>query len=63
MVLTGALVSCALRLGYLTRSFKNLFLNGQKWKNSAIMNCSISARGAIKLHPFSTSAKQRQAGC
>ena len=27
-------------------------------KNSAIRNCCISARGAIKLHPFVTSAEQ-----
>ena len=32
-----------------------------KWKNSAIRNCWISARGAIKLHPSSTSAKLREA--
>ena len=28
-----------------------------QWKNSAISNCWISARGANKLHPFSTSAE------
>ena len=28
----------------------------KKWKISAIRNCCISARGAIKLHPFVTSA-------
>ena len=29
----------------------------KKWKNSAIRNCCISMRGAIKLHPFGTSAE------
>ena len=27
----------------------------QKWKNNVIRNCWISARGALKLHPFGIS--------
>ena len=34
---------------------------GNKWENIAINNCWISARGAIELHPFGTSAKQSAA--
>ena len=30
---------------------------GYKWKNSAIKNCLIITRGAIKLHCYSTSAQ------
>ena len=43
MVLTGALASCALRLSYLTRSFKNLFhnrVNMEKKYNKDSKNCS-----------------------
>ena len=39
-------------------SLAQLAKNG---KNSAIRNCYISLRGAIKLHPFGTSAKQSEA--
>lgn len=31
---------------------------GPKWKNSAIENCWIGERGAMKLHPFGTSAER-----
>ena len=35
----------------------NDFLNNTQWlKNSAIRNCWISVRGAIKLHPFGTTS-------
>ena len=34
---------------------------GKKWKNIAIRNCWISVRGAIKLHPYGTSAEQIEA--
>ena len=40
-----------------------------KWKNiaitimSALRNCWISVRGAIKLHPFGTSAERIEAMC
>ena len=30
-------------------------------KNSAVRNCCISARGAIKLHPFGTSVERSEA--
>ena len=30
-------------------------------KNGAIRNCCISARGAMKLHPFGTSAERSKA--
>ena len=33
----------------------------QKWKNIAIRNCWISARGAIILHPFGASAERSKA--
>ena len=32
----------------------------KKGKNSAIRNCWISVRGAIKLHSFGTSAEQSE---
>ena len=33
------------------------YISVWKWKKSAARNCWISARGTIKLHPFSTSSE------
>ena len=40
---------------------QNLYMCAKNGKNSAIRNCWMSARGAIKLHPFCTSAAQSEA--
>ena len=33
---------------------------GQKWKNSAIRNCWVSVRGAIKFHTFGPSVERSE---
>ena len=44
-------------LFYKSKKIANLSYNG---KDSAITNCCISGIGAIKLHPFGTSAEQSE---
>ena len=43
----------------LTRAESELEM--EKWKNSTIRNCWISAREEVKLYPFGTSAEQSEA--
>ena len=57
LLLVGWDLLKSIREKELSRNFPTTITVGKKQKNNAIRNCRICSRGAIKLHPFGTSAK------